>query len=285
MSTRETTSAITAKMASFLEAIKPGFVHAREEPHEHEGWRRLTFPSGVQCVTHTVPIETEYLYNELFETRVYADELIDITDGDTIVDVGAHIGLFSMSVLMDCPGVRVHAIEPVPQTFEVLKENLSRFPGSEVQLHNVGLGATDGERATLSVYPLWLANTTSHPHIHDQQREGLAAVFTPEELEEAYGTALSITVPITTLSALIRTAGVETVDLLKINTEGAEIDILNGIESADWKRIQQVCMEVHDEVRTLSSVVEILEGNGLSSRVREDTREAHGTVIVVARRT
>lgn len=43
-----------------------------------------------------------------------------------------------------------------------------------------------------------------------------------------------------TVSDLIRRHGLERVDLLKIDVEGAELDVLHGIEQEHWPRIQQV---------------------------------------------
>ena len=38
----------------------------------------------------------------------------------------------------------------------------------------------------------------------------------------------------------------EKIDLLKIDVEKGELEVLNGIEDADWPRIHQIVMEVHD---------------------------------------
>lgn len=49
-----------------------------------------------------------------------------------------------------------------------------------------------------------------------------------------------------TLSSVLREEGIGRVDLLKLDVEKSELDVLNGIEEADWPKIFQVVAEVHD---------------------------------------
>jgi hypothetical protein len=48
------------------------------------------------------------------------------------------------------------------------------------------------------------------------------------------------------LSDLIAAHGLERVDLLKIDVEGAEFDAVAGIDAEHWPRIRQVTVEVHE---------------------------------------
>ena len=43
---------------------------------------------------------------------------------------------------------------------------------------------------------------------------------------------------------------IESIDLLKIDTQRAEMDVLVGVDPPDWARIKQVVMELHDQVGT-----------------------------------
>ena len=52
--------------------------------------------------------------------------------------------------------------------------------------------------------------------------------------------------------------GLQTVDLLKIDVERAELDVLRGVKAADWPSIQQVVMEVHDVGGQLDRVHSLL---------------------------
>jgi hypothetical protein len=52
---------------------------------------------------------------------------------------------------------------------------------------------------------------------------------------------------LTTVSAAMREHGIDRVDLLKVDAEGAEWPVLQGIGADDWPRIRQLSLEVHGE--------------------------------------
>ena len=70
------------------------------------------------------------IYKEVFEEEIYLQEGIILSPGDTIIDIGANIGMFSLfSHLATEKACAIHAIEPITEIREVLKKN--------VRLHNV----------------------------------------------------------------------------------------------------------------------------------------------------
>lgn len=64
----------------------------------------------------------------------------------------------------------------------------------------------------------------------------------------------------TTVSALISELSLERVDLLKIDVEGAELDVLRGIDQKDWPTIRQV-----SNTAPILSEVQYLTGRSSSS--------------------
>lgn len=60
-----------------------------------------------------------------------------------------------------------------------------------------------------------------------------------------------------------------TIDVLKIDVEGAELDVLRGISSSDWCKVQVAVIEVHDKDGNLALVRKILTENGLVNIVEE----------------
>lgn len=274
---------LTAKADEMYDKNRPGFVHAHREPHPRPGWVRLAFPSGLICTTNSSPIESELAYNEVFETKDYLSSQIRIHDNDTILDIGANIGMFSMYLLRNYTKPIIHAVEPVPDTFEVLQENTSQFPREQVHLHNIAIGSGAHSSVQIVAFPHMTGNSTSYPQTKEAQRRILATVFTEKELAYVY-TEKRITVPCTTLSTLIEVNHIHAVDLLKIDTEGAEMDILKGVKARHWPMIRQVAMEVHNEAVTLPTITAILTSHGLHPSVHETTRDPFGTVVISAKR-
>ncbi len=65
--------------------------------------------------------------------------------------------------------------------------------------------------------------------------------------------------------------GDEQIGLLKIDTEGSEMQVLSGIDDAHWPRIAQIVIEIHDASGRLTSpVVELLTDRGFHCTVEEE---------------
>jgi hypothetical protein len=73
-----------------------------------------------------------------------------------------------------------------------------------------------------------------------------------------------------TLSQVIAENRVERIDLLKVDVEKAELDVLRGIEAADWPKIRQVVVEVHDLADHLRSITDLLERQGFQVVAEQD---------------
>jgi len=281
MSGRVDVRSVWLKAEAMYDSSRPGFVHASRKSEPRQGWTELTFPSGLICTTNSSPIETELMYNEIFEGREYLRSGIKLGDHDTILDVGANIGVFTMYLLTNLESPNVHAFEPVPDTFEALRRNIERYPRANVHIYNTGLGASADSSMAMTFFPNMTGNSTAYPEMQAAQREILSQAFTSEELLLIY-TCEEITVPSTTLSCFIRKNALDRIDLLKIDAEGCEVDILNGIEADHWPLILQLAMEVHNETNLLSTVIKTVTANGMKATVDAASRDPMGTVVMTA---
>lgn len=77
-----------------------------------------------------------------------------VRPGEHVVDIGSNIGVYTkvLSELVKEEG-KVHSIEPVPQTFDILRSNISRL-----NLHNVrpvNVAISDRESVITMCIPLW----------------------------------------------------------------------------------------------------------------------------------
>ena len=72
------------------------------------------------------PVNTLHIYNFLKKEKKYID---------AVIDIGANIGYFS--ILSDISGIkRTIAIEPVPQTFKILKKNVEK---RNIKAYNIAI--------------------------------------------------------------------------------------------------------------------------------------------------
>ena len=57
---------------------------------------------------------------------------------------------------------------------------------------------------------------------------------------------------------------------MKIDVQKAELDVLLGIDDADWPKIQQVVLEVHDIEGRLNAIAALLERRGFRVASEQD---------------
>lgn len=125
-----------------------------------------------------------------------------------ILDVGAHVGAFALYARLAWhPAAIVHCFEPYPPSVELLRQNIDSSPG--VTVHPFALGHGDGE-ADLFLHP---SDSGAH-----SVKPGLVPRV-----------AGRITVPVRDAGAVWDEAGLDEVDVLKVNAGGSEVDILESL--------------------------------------------------------
>ena len=159
---------------------------------------------------------------------VHVDRDYDVPDIDwkhldTIVDVGAHVGSFTIWAALRAPQARCLAIEPNPETFALLVRNIhDNGLQDRVKAVNAAVGAKAGT-AKLQL------------------------------LEHSLGTRIardgdgSVSVSVAPLQSFIRDAQMRSADLLKIDCEGMEYETLAAMDQSDLGRIKVVACEYHPE--------------------------------------
>jgi FkbM family methyltransferase len=126
-----------------------------------------------------------------------------------VFDVGANVGDYTAEVRALNPEARIICFEPHPKTFQTLVAN-----AKNIEAHNVGVGSESG---VLSFYD------------HVNGDGSVHASFVKGVIENIHhDQAVERTVPVTTLDEFCRANGIEEIDLLKIDTEGYELEVLKG---------------------------------------------------------
>ncbi len=224
--------------------------------------------------------ETEFMYEEIFEDKTYLNFGIEIPNDACIFDVGANIGVFTLFASRLAPRSRVYSFEPISPVFEILRRN-TEIHGVNAKLFDCGLSNVS-ELSSFTYYPnVSLMSGRFADVVEDSetvksfvlgQRHGNGAP-SAEQLDELIAerlTSESFTCQLKTLSEVIRDEGVEKIDLLKIDVEKGELEVLEGIEDADWPKLQQIVMEVHDLDGRIRQVTELLRGKGFTVNVQQD---------------
>lgn len=142
-----------------------------------------------------------------------------------VVDVGAHIGCFTLRVAGKAD--RILAIEPAPDNFELLELNLEENNITNTVPICCALSDTEGQHV--------LCYNESHSDSH-----------TIEPRSNRTGGVRDIAVPSKTLSSIMAEHQIDRIDLLKLDCEGSEHGILCALDRAEASRIGEIYMEYHD---------------------------------------
>ncbi|WP_437688570.1 amino acid adenylation domain-containing protein [Sorangium sp. So ce176] len=257
---------------------------------------RHELPNGM-AIIHQNKGETDFLYGEIFEDEAYTRHGITLRDGCCVFDIGANIGMFALYVSRACRGARIYAFEPIPPLFEVLRLN-ARIHGVDAALFACGLASVE-QQAEFTYYPHNTAISGRFADAADDREVVKTYVLNQQAIsgketlsEEVLDVLLSerlatqrFVCPLRRLSDVIREHGVERIDLLKIDAEKSELDIIGGVDPDDWRKIEQIVLEVHDIDGRLQQITALLRAHGYEVAVEQSRMLAHtGLYDVYARR-
>ena len=196
-----------------------------------------------------------WIVKETCLDRDYERGAVRVEDGWTVFDVGAGIGDFAVCIARELPRSRVHAFEPLPDSFALLGHNIRLNSLENVHAHSEAIAGRPG---VLHIY--------SPTATFGQHR-------TTERAEDAGFAA--IPVPAITLEQAFEQTGVSRCDFLKIDCEGAEYEILFAATSDTLAKIRHLALETHSGVgpHRPEDLAAFLESHGF--RVRRRTNPAH----------
>lgn len=220
------------------------FVHAAAVTETEDSYRLLTFPDQFRCYTHTSVAETELIYNEIFVKQEYLRHGLSFENCRYVFDVGANIGLFTVFAKSRNKDLIVYAFEPISDTYRVLLRNIALHENDAVHAYNYAIGLHSDTERMFTFYPNMAGNSTANPENKEEQRQVMNEVFGKTQTDFYFQAEMRVA-PVRTLSALIAATGVTTIDFLKIDVEGDELAVLQGISPEHCRIIRQVVVEVH----------------------------------------
>jgi len=171
----------------------------------------------------------------------------DMKSGDIVVDIGAHIGLFSLRAAKKVGSRgRVIAIEPAPQNIYFLRKNIAANSLSNVLIVEKGVWS---KRCLL---PLYVHECSGNSSLLSQSNR-------------------RVWVEVDELDRILEDLGVRTVNFVKMDIEGAEIEALKGARrTLGLRHIKLAIAAYHvrpDGRKTSQFVRRYLVSRGFSVRV------------------
>ncbi len=139
------------------------------------------------------------------ERGIYGSGAWGVQAGDTVIDCGAHVGVFARKAL-DMGAALVVAVEPGPQAVECLRLNF----------------AAEIENGRVIVVPKGIWSEEDTLPLFDNGNSGAANSFV-----RGAG-APSVTIPVTTIDALKAELNLDRIDFIKMDIKGATIRGIQG---------------------------------------------------------
>jgi FkbM family methyltransferase len=182
---------------------------------------------------------TQFIFPDTFAMRFLIEELIlarhyavwpPKRDDPLIVDAGANIGLATLYFKRLFPAARVVSVEAHPVTAGYLRQNVLTAGFSDVEVVERALTGRPGSRR--------VAGTNITATVSEEPVDGAIAVDS------------------VLLSDLVGPD--ETIDILKLDIEGGELEVLRSI-SEELPRIDQIVAEIHMSERKPDALPEVLE--------------------------
>ncbi len=169
-------------------------------------------------------------YVEIYRDHTYEQDGAFIAGpGDTVVDVGGHIGFYAAKQARRAgPGGRVFVFEPNPESFGRLLKNME----------------VNGLR---NVHASNRAVTSRAEQVMLRIAEGSSEATTIMKEGTTYAYDREILIPAVSLDRIVRENAITKIDILKIDAEGAEAEIVESGESYALSLVRNAIVETHSE--------------------------------------
>lgn len=201
----------------------------------------LQFRNGAKIESPS-QIDLQFLFHEVWVDNIYTPAGYKIKDGDTVLDIGANIGVFAVYAATAARNTQVLAFEPFPENVEYLQKNVQNSNLQNVKIFPQAVAKTNEERV-LAVSESWIKHSLSKA---DSEQPGLR---------------------VQTISFDRIMNDIEKCDLLKIDCEGSEYEIFYSATPESLNKVRKIVGEYHQrdkETMNGEALCRFLEKHGFT---------------------
>lgn len=190
------------------------------------------------------------LVDEIFIREVYNPGGMGIKKGDTVVDLGANIGLFSLYATLK-GAKKIYAIEPLESNIKAIGKNFEINSYKKPTIIKKALTDKKGETN------LYIDNLHSESSTVNKAKKK--------------GSSKKIRVQTDTLENLMEEHSIDKIDFLKIDCEGAEGKIVGTLNEKLSVKIKNISIEYHNHLSLTNNfdLATKLESLGYSIKIKE----------------
>ena len=189
-----------------------------------------------------------FIINEIWLHNSYTPKGFEIKSSDIVVDIGAHIGIFTVLAAKKAYNGKVFCFEPVKENESLLIENIKLNNLSNVIVRNK---AVSNKKGKLKIY------------ISKSKNKGQNSIYKLAETQEVE--------EVEKISFKDFLKKVEKIDFLKMDCEGSEYPIFYSLEKKELFKIKKISLEYHNYgSRNGEDLRKFLEKNGFKVILKKD---------------
>ncbi|HDQ74232.1 MAG TPA: FkbM family methyltransferase [Chloroflexi bacterium] len=199
-----------------------------------------------------------WIIKETCLDRDYERHGTRIEDDWIVIDIGAGLGDFAVSVAREHPTSLVYAYEPFLDSFDLLQGNIALNQASNVRSFPYAIGANSG---------VMHLDTTTGIAVQHSTAKALASLEARSPIQVASRS----------LDAVFEEEQLSHCDFLKVDCEGGEYDIFFRASDVTLSKITHICLEYHDGVTQYAhdDLMVFFERKGFSVQVHPNPVHHH----------
>ena len=171
----------------------------------------------------------------------------NINNEDIVIDIGAHIGLFSLFVSQYCKNGKIFSYYPIEKNFRILKENIELNKIKNIIHFN---SAVSNQSNKLKIF---IDSDDSAHSIFESDRD-------------------FIEVNSTTIKSIFDENEIKNCNLLKLDCEGAEYQIIESIPKEYFLKIDKMIIEYHkanENPKLYKKLIQNLKDNSFKIKIEK----------------
>lgn len=226
----------------------------------------LRLRNGLRLI-HGPGDDAVFSFREMFLGRPYTPHAFYRPEADqTVIDIGANIGWFALFLQSIARGLSIHCFEPAPPALKCL--------GANVDANGLG--------EFVRIYPDAVSDTIGKVSLAKHQHSAERRLLTGRDSSEDVDVVETIT-----FERARELVGSDTIDLVKVDAEGSEVEIVLGSDVTAWRGVKRVALEYHSYLRPgcRESLVRALGERGFKNIQVKPAKSSREQGIMLASRS
>jgi 31-O-methyltransferase len=222
-----------------------------------------------------------WIYNEIFINKDY--KFLDNNKENMIYfDIGGNNGIYSLYLNENNKNIEVHVFEPINELYQNIVWNINQTKKdcNNFIINNFGLGEIKKEVEINYFKDANGLSTIKNDMEHKKKAiinynfKGIPLIENISKFIVDNLKSEKRKINIDTLNNYILEKKINRIDCMKIDVEGYELEVLQGISNDNFKKIKKILIEVENYRKNYTKqILDILDNNNFSYKVTQSDKD------------